>query len=64
MTQVLQINTSLFSGQGQSTQLADRFIAGLRAREPSTQLVLRDLAATPVPHLDAERFQALISAPE
>ena len=31
---ILQINTSLFSGDGQSTRLADQFTAALRAENP------------------------------
>jgi FMN-dependent NADH-azoreductase len=63
MTHVLQINSSLFSGHGQSTLLAERFVAGLQARAADTLRTVRDLAAEPVPHLDGARFQALISAP-
>lgn len=63
MTTLLQINASLFSGQGQSSQLADRFVQGLCERDPGTRLVTRDLAAAPVPHLDAERFSAFIAPP-
>lgn len=63
MTNVLQINTSLFSGHGQSTQLATRFVAGLQAQSPDTRVVVRDLSAEPVPHLDGARFQALLSQP-
>lgn len=58
MTTLLQINTSLFSGQGQSSQLADRFVAAWRDRHADAQLVSRDVAGDPVPHLDARRFSA------
>lgn len=63
MTNVLQINSSLFSGHGQSTLLAERFVAGLKAQQLDANVVVRDLSAEPVPHLDGARFQALISAP-
>ncbi|MCC2656010.1 MAG: FMN-dependent NADH-azoreductase [Panacagrimonas sp.] len=56
--QLLQINTSLFSNQGQSSQLADRFVASFRERHPDAAVVLRDVAGDPVPHLDARRFGA------
>jgi FMN-dependent NADH-azoreductase len=59
---ILQLNTSIFSGNGQSSRLADQFVATLRARDPAAALVVRDLATEPVPHLDAERFGAFTSA--
>jgi FMN-dependent NADH-azoreductase len=58
MTTVLQLNASMFSAHGQSTQLAEHFVAGLRDRDPSVEVVVRDLASDPVPHLTAERFAA------
>jgi FMN-dependent NADH-azoreductase len=64
MTQVLQINSSLYSEGGQSSQLARQFVDALREREPALQLVERDLAREPVPHLDAARFQAFLTKPE
>lgn len=63
MSRILQINSSIFSDGGQSTALADDFVARLRVAEPSTAVVRRDLAAEPLPHLDAERFGAFITAP-
>jgi FMN-dependent NADH-azoreductase len=59
MTNVLQLNASMFSAHGQSTQLADHFVAGLRDRDPRVEVVVRDLGRDPVPHLTAERFAAL-----
>ena len=61
---ILQINSSIFSGKGQSTVLADRFVARLRAQNRDARLTVRDLAADPVPHLDAARFGAFIAKPE
>jgi len=55
---LLQVNASLFSNDGQSTRLADRFVAGWRKQNPGANVILRDLARDPVPHLTAERFQA------
>ena len=60
MKTVLQLNTSIFSGNGQSSRLADEFVAQLDA----DKVVVRDLASEPVPHLDAERFGAFLSKPE
>src|SRR5882672_1993127 len=61
---ILQINSSIFSGNGQSTALADQFVTRLRAQNPGARLTVRDLAADPVPHLDAGRFAAFIAKPE
>jgi FMN-dependent NADH-azoreductase len=58
MKNILQINTSLFLGDGQSSRLASRFVAGLQRAEPGSVLKLRDLASDPLPHLSAERFAA------
>jgi FMN-dependent NADH-azoreductase len=64
MTTLLQINTSLFSENGQSSKLTQDFVAAWRARHPEGTIVVRDLAAEPLPHLSAERFQAFLTKPE
>jgi FMN-dependent NADH-azoreductase len=64
MKTLLQINSSLFSGAGQSSQMAAQFIAGWLEANPQAAVVTRDLGATPVPHLTADRFSALISSIE
>jgi len=61
---LLQINASLFSRAGQSTLLADAFVAAWQAANPGATVVRRDLAREPVPHLTAERFQAFLAKPE
>jgi FMN-dependent NADH-azoreductase len=61
MKTLLQINTSLFSEQGHSTQLAQRLVENWRLQNPHGQVVVRDLAKHPVPHLSAERFQAFLT---
>ncbi len=58
MKTLLQINASLFGSHGNSTRLADRFVAHWRARNPDGRVVVRDLARDPVPHLTAEHVQA------
>lgn len=64
MTTLLQINSSLNSHNGQSSQLTGRFVSAWQAGHPEGRVVLRDLAAEPVPHLDAERFGAFLATPE
>ncbi|MBI3896848.1 MAG: FMN-dependent NADH-azoreductase [Gammaproteobacteria bacterium] len=63
MTTLLQINSSLFAGHGQSSQLADRFVAAYRAAHADTTVEVRDLTRQPLPHLTAERFQAFLAKP-
>jgi FMN-dependent NADH-azoreductase len=64
MTTLLQINASIQGENGQSSQLANRFVAAWQARHPHGRVVRRDLAADPVPHLTAARFAAFLAQPE
>jgi FMN-dependent NADH-azoreductase len=65
MTTLLQVNASIYNSHGQSSRLADQFVATFRLRNPATRIVVRDVAAVePVPHLNAERFGAFITKPE
>ena len=61
---LLQLNASIFSGNGQSTRLADEYVARIRDVDPETELVVRDFAREPVPHLTAETFGAFLARPE
>jgi FMN-dependent NADH-azoreductase len=63
MKTLLYVRTSLYGEQGQSSQLAERFVADWRRRHPDGQVTTRDLAADPAPHLTAERFRAFSLAP-
>lgn len=64
MKTLLQINASLFSGHGQSTQLNSEFVSAWQGANPQGEVVVRDFAAEPIPHLTAERFQAFLAKPE
>jgi FMN-dependent NADH-azoreductase len=65
MTTLLQINASINNDNGQSSQLANQFVAAFHKRRPHARIVVRDVAAAdPVPHLNAERFGAFITQPE
>jgi FMN-dependent NADH-azoreductase len=64
MKTLLQLNTSLFSGHGQSSKLANDYVARWAAANPDGEVIVRDLATEPVPHLTAERFQAFTTKPE
>src|ERR1700726_4881213 len=64
MTTLLQINASLNHDNGQSSRLANQFVAAFHDRRPKAKIVVRNVAATdPVPHLNAERFGAFITKP-
>lgn len=63
MSTLLQLNTSIFSSGGQSSRLADQFVAAWRAQNPKGEVILRDLGRDPVPHLDAGRFQSFSAKP-
>ena len=58
---LLQINSSLFAGGGQSSQLAQRFVDAWKAKHADGTVIVRDLAADPVPHLTAARFQSFLT---
>ena len=64
MKTILQLNASVFSDNGQSSRLANEFVAALREVDPDARLIVRDFARDPVPHLDAERFGAFIAKTE
>ena len=60
MNSILNLNSSIFGDGGQSSRLAEQFIAQF----PAARVVRRDLSKNPLPHLDAERFGAFLSQPE
>jgi FMN-dependent NADH-azoreductase len=61
---ILQIKSSVFNGNGQSSRLADEFVAQLRDQHPDAELTQRDLVAEAVPHLDGARAGAFFAKPE
>lgn len=61
MTQILRINSSLSGSNSVSRTLAAELTDALAAQGPIT-VKDRDLATTPVPHFDAERLAALMTA--
>jgi FMN-dependent NADH-azoreductase len=64
MKTLLQINSSLYADDGQSSRLATHFVDLWRAANPGATVLLRDLAHEPVPHLDAQRFGAFVAKDE
>lgn len=63
MKTLLHVKASLFGDQGQSAQLAERFIARWQAAHPDAQVQVRDLNADALPHFDLAAIAAL-STPE
>lgn len=64
MKTLLQINSSIFSSGGQSTQLANQFVAAWAAKKPNAQVIVRDFATTPISHLNAQCVSAFFAQPE
>jgi len=62
MTNILHIKSSIFGGNGQSSQLSDRFVAQWCKNNGSAGVVERDLSVDPVPHLDGEMVAGFMSA--
>ena len=64
MKNILQINSSIYNGKGESSKLAGEFVAQLRVGNAGAKVVVRDVAKNPLPHLDEERFGAFLAKPE
>ena len=64
MARLLQINSSLFGDNGNSSQLTREFVQRWKNQNPNGEITLHDLAKEEVPHLDAARVQALFSPAE
>ena len=64
MKTLLKIQASLFGSQGQSSQLADRFVESWLAKNPGGRVITRDVSGDAIPHLTAERFQSFSSKAE
>lgn len=63
MANILAIRSSLSSENAVSGQLVDQAVAALRQADPSAQVVLRDLGAHPVPHLDGNALAGIRGEP-
>lgn len=61
---ILQINSSARSAGANSTLLADKITARLRAQHPEAELALRDLAAEPLLVLDEAALGAIFTPAE
>lgn len=64
MTTLLQINSSLFGDNGNSSTLSNEFVQSWLAQHPDGKVVVRDLAREAIPHLDAARVSAFFTPAE
>jgi FMN-dependent NADH-azoreductase len=58
MRRLLFVQASIFGDDGQSSQLAQLFLSRFREVHRDASVVVRDVQAPPVPHLDAATFAA------
>ncbi len=64
MATLLQLKTSIFGDAGYSSQLANEFAAQWQTQHPGGQVIVRDLAAEPLPHFSAEHIAAFSTPAE
>ncbi len=64
MTTILYLNSSVRSTGSVSRQLSGEFIEKLKAAHPGANVVTRDLAANPLPHLSESMVGAYFTPPE
>ncbi len=63
MNTLLHIKASLFADHGQSSQLSDAYVAAWRQRHAEGQVITRDFARAPMPHLDGATLEAFVTPP-
>lgn len=61
---VLSIETSPLGDYSVSRKLTAKILSELKAKHPDTQVVTRDLAASPLPHLDGMTVGAFFTPPD
>jgi FMN-dependent NADH-azoreductase len=59
MTHILALHSSLSSENSISSRLVNQAVAALRRNAPGARVVVRDLSASSVPHLDAEALSGI-----
>jgi FMN-dependent NADH-azoreductase len=63
MKTLLKLTTSIFGENGASSQLTEAFVARWLAAHSGACVIVRDLAADPVPHLTADVFAGFNANP-
>lgn len=61
---ILVIKSSVFGDNGNSSALVNTKVEQLKAANPGATVVVRDLSAQPIPHLDGERVGAFFTLAE
>lgn len=61
MATLLQVKSSLFSDQGNSSAVANDFVAQWQSNHPNGEVIIRDLGANPIPHLSESHVGAFFS---
>jgi FMN-dependent NADH-azoreductase len=61
MKTLLQINSSVFGDNGQSSQLNQQLVEEWLAKNPDGKIVKRDLTQEVIPHLDSTRVSAFFT---
>ena len=64
MATLLYVKSSIFGDHGQSSQLAEKFIASWKEKNAGGAVVVRDLSADVPPYLDGARVGALFTPAE
>src|SRR5258708_16401026 len=64
MKTLLQIQTSMFSAGGQSSLLAEKFVAEWRPSNPKSRVIVPHLGAQPLPHRTPHPFQSFPPNPQ
>lgn len=64
MSTLLQINSSVFGDNGNSSTLSNEFVKTWQAKHPDGKVIVRDLAKVDTPHLDAARVTAFFTPAE
>ncbi len=64
MKELLHIDSSIFGSGGQSSQLGAYFLERWKAAHPDSNIVSRNLATDPVPHLDGNAVMAFMGDPD
>ena len=62
MSTVLVVNSSATGDASVSRPLCSEAVARLQAQDPAVRMVVRDLGASPVPHLTAETVSGIRGA--
>ena len=64
MKELLHIDSSIFGSGGQPSQLGAYFLERWKAAHPDSNIVSRNLATDPVPHLDGNAVMAFMGDPD